>query len=118
MQLNQLNIKLGQVLMPAGLGCAERNDAIFRNGSINLTYAKVLHAKKRLEKLNMGLNNLDLQRFVQNWFFWLHQSARLAGMFKSEYMGNRGSMCTGRSRPLSSSTTSASSGTSCANATT
>ena len=49
MQWSQLNLKLGQVLMPAGSSCAARNGASFRDGSTDMTYAEVVHAKKRLE---------------------------------------------------------------------
>ena len=84
----------GMVLMPVGLGCAVRSSAIFCDGSIDLTCAEALHAKKRLKTLNTNVNKPNLQRLLTNKVFWLHRSAMLTGTSRSEHGGNQGSTCT------------------------
>lgn len=91
---SQLNMDLEQVLMPVGLGCAVRSSAIFCDGSIDLTCAEALHAKKRLKTLNTNVNKPNLQRLFTNKVFWLHRSAMLTGTSRSEHGGNQGSTCT------------------------
>ena len=76
MQWNQLNMKLEQVRVPAAWSSAGRNGAIFRDRSMQLTHPKVPHAKNRLVKLNTDVNNLNLQRLVQNLFCWRGSRAR------------------------------------------
>lgn len=91
---SQLNINHEQVLVPVGLGCAVRSSAIFCDGSIDLTCAEALHAKKRLKTLNTNVNKPNLQRLFTNKVFWLHRSAMLTGTSRSEHGSNQGSTCT------------------------
>ena len=73
MPWNKVKNKDDMVLHRFAQACATSSRRIFRNGSMQLTYVEVLHAKERLKKLNIDGNKLNLWRlwyglnFRQSW---------------------------------------------------